>query len=85
MRTQTHRRDPVRQRHRHQLTDKHCPAGGCRSHIPPRHFSCRAHWYQLPPSFRREVWSAYLAGKRRITLDLLERAHKIWRGKSSDS
>lgn len=36
-----------------------CPRPGCTRGIPTDIFSCRAHWYQLPPGLRLRVGAAY--------------------------
>jgi hypothetical protein len=70
-------------KHRPETHD--CPAPGCPAKLPPTILACRAHWYALPNSLRKEVWRHYETGQRAGTLSAgykaaLQRAIDFWRG-----
>jgi hypothetical protein len=42
-----------------------CHAQGCDTHVPPRMFMCRPHWFALPKAMRDDLWAAYVPGQER--------------------
>ena len=55
-----------------------CHARGCETHVPPKMFMCRKHWYMLPKATRDAVWAAYVPGqenRKDPTLKYLEIVH----------
>lgn len=45
------------------MTEHTCHADNCSTHVPPRMFMCKRHWYMLPKSMRDEVWVEYALGQ----------------------
>lgn len=50
--------EPVERRAFHQC---HWPS--CELEVPPKLWSCRAHWYLLPKWIRDAIWNAYTLGQ----------------------
>lgn len=42
-----------------------CHATRCRTHVPPRMFMCKPHWFSLPKALRDELGAAYMPGQER--------------------
>lgn len=40
-----------------------CHWPGCGKQVPPAMWGCRAHWFRLPVSIRRQLWAAYKPGQ----------------------
>lgn len=40
-----------------------CHAHGCTCPVPPRMFTCRTHWKQLPLAYQRLIWLVYREGQ----------------------
>ena len=40
-----------------------CHADGCDSHVPPKMFMCRRHWFMVPRDLRDLVWATYRPGQ----------------------
>lgn len=60
-----------------------CPAPGCELAIPFGMFACRAHWFALPATLRRDAWRAYRTGDIKRTLEAYAAAELVWSGASS--
>lgn len=43
-----------------------CHAEGCDTHVPPRLFMCKHHWYMVPRDLRAWVWAEYTLGQERL-------------------
>lgn len=41
----------------------HCHAHGCERRVPPRMFSCLAHWRSLPKKAQEAIWRHYRVGQ----------------------
>lgn len=42
-----------------------CHATGCDTHVPPRMFMCKRHWYMLTKAERDSLWAVYVPGQER--------------------
>jgi hypothetical protein len=40
-----------------------CHWPGCETHVPPRLWGCKPHWFRLPKYLRDKVWDAYVPGQ----------------------
>lgn len=40
-----------------------CHWPGCTSHIPPRLFACKKHWFKLPLKIRTRILATYVPGQ----------------------
>lgn len=46
-------------------TEHTCHADNCTTHVPPRMFMCKHHWYMLTKAERDSLWAVYVPGQER--------------------